>query len=426
MITTLVLIGAGNRGRGVFGDYALCNPHKARFVAVVEPDAAKREQFGADHNIPVENRFVSCRDLFARGRLADGAVIATLENQRLEPVEGAMKLGYDILIEKPLGLTAMEVIRLCDVARAFPGIFIVCHQMRHVAPYAKLKSLIASGRYGRIISIEHSENLSFEHMAHSFVRGFFSRSKLTPMILAKSCHDMDIMRYLVDSPPRRLASFGSLTHFKRENAPAGAPAFCLDGCPAENTCPYHVQKLYFRDDTDPAYLRQMGVIGNRSELFAALKTNQFGRCVYRCDNDVVDHQVVSVEFENNATASFRMVGLNGVERRITRISMERAELGLDMTEGRLHVWTFGPKREKHVIEPLGATGTHHGGDAAIMESFVHAIRTRNSESVLTPVAASLESHLMSFAAEESRVTGKMVVMKDYEAECRKRMRVDGP
>ena len=423
--TTLALIGAGNRGRGIFGAYALTNPHRAKFVAVVEPDAAKRERFAEDHAIPAENRFANCRELFARGRLAEGAVIATIENQRFEPTEGAMKQGYDILIEKPLGLTAQDVIRLCDAARSYRGIFIVCHQMRHVAPYAALKSMIASGRYGRIISVEHSENLSYEHMAHSFVRGFFSQSRLTPMILAKCCHDMDILRYLVDSRPRRLASFGALTHFRSENAPEGAPAYCLEGCPAESTCPYHVQKVYFRDDTDPAYIRQMGVVTNRRDLLELLRTNQFGRCVYRCDNDVVDHQVVALEFENGATASFRMVGLNGVERRMTRVSMEKAELSLDLVEGVIHVWTYGPERQKLSVEPLSVSGTHHGGDVAIMDAFIQASRTGNKQHVLTPVAASLESHLMAFAAEEARVTGRVVDLEAFEAACRARRVGDG-
>lgn len=415
----LILIGAGNRGRGIFGAYALSSPHRAKFVAVVEPDEARREAFGQDHEIEPARRFRTIEELWAVGkRLADGVVIATMETERWDIVKGAIDRGYHILLEKPLACTPNETVRIIDAARGFSGIFIVCHQMRYVPGYSTLKGLMDSGAYGQIIAIQHSENLSYHHMAHSFVRGLWNNDRITPMILAKSCHDMDFLCYLAAARPLRIASFGSLTHFRKEKAPAGAPRFCLEGCPAYRECPYDVSKLYFNDDTDPAYIRQMGIVQDRQELRELLKHNQFGRCVYHCDNNVVDHQVVQVEFSGGITASFQMAGHNYHERRITKLSMTNGEIYYDASEGVVKAYRFEPLREE-TIRPAGMVGSHLGGDKVIMDSFVDAIATGDKQNLLTPVEMSLDSHLMAFAAEASRRSGRVIDLREFEENCRK-------
>ena len=410
---TMALIGAGNRGRGIFGQYALTMAHRAQFVAVVEPDLDKRAAFAQQHNIPADRCFATSAAFFAQPKLAQAVVIATLESEREAPILGAIKAGYHILVEKPLGCTPREVLRITDAARSYEGIFIVCHQMRHIVAFDTIKKLIVSGQYGEIIGVQHSENLSWHHMAHSFVRGFFNNDRMTPMILAKSCHDTDILRYLIDRKPVRVASFGSLTHFRPERAPAGAPKFCLDGCPAYQSCPYHVLKIYFGDDVDPAYLRQMGVVKNNQHLMELLRTNAFGRCVFHCDNNVVDHQVMQVEFEGGVTASFCMYGHNYFERRILKLSMTNGEISFDWHEGVIRAYTFAPASQQE-FRPDGMRGSHGGGDRVIMDAFVDAIVTGDKRHVLTPVDMSLEGHLLAFAAEESRKTGQVVQLVDYE------------
>jgi predicted dehydrogenase len=416
---SLVLVGAGNRGRGIFGQYALDNPHRAKFVAVVEPDEERRLAFAQAHDIPPEGRFASIDALFEQhpGKIGDGLIIATVENVRAEPIRLGMKAGYAVLCEKPLGLSAADAVRVTDAAAAHPGIFMVCHQMRYTPLYRMLKGIVASGDYGRVVNVEHSENLDFEHMAHSYVRGFFNNDSLTPMILAKSCHDMDLLIYLIGAKPARIASFGGLAHFRPENAPAGAPEFCLDGCPAAGSCPYDVRRMYLRPNTDPAYLRQMGVIRDQTHLFELLKTNRFGRCVYRCDNNAVDHQVCAIEFEDGVTASFTMAGHNGVERRRTRIQMTDAEVDLDSHRRTIEIRRFSTG-EHQVISPAKGGGTHGGGDSAIMENFVDAILTGRRDLILTSVAESLDSHLMAFAAEASRKNGRALRLADFELQVR--------
>lgn len=400
---TLALIGAGNRGRGVFGKTVLEIPHRARFTAVVEPDQKRRESFAEEHGISESMRFETPGEFFAlKEKAADAVVIATHESQRLDIVLAAIGRAYHILVEKPLGCSLREVVDICNAAKGYEGVFVVCHQMRHVSGYATIKDLVDSGRFGKVVAIQHSENLDHHHMAHSFVRGFFNSDRMTPMILSKSCHDMDILCYLTGKRPLRVSSFGSLSYFKPENAPEGAPAFCLDGCPAYRTCPYHVEKMYLQDNTDPAYIRQMGVVSGRNEIFELLKTNRFGRCVFRCDNNVVDHQVVNVEFEEGVTACFQMAGHNYHERRITKISMTNGEIYFDVTEGVIKAATFSPLQEE-VITPAGMAGTHLGGDRSIMDDFIDAIRTGERKNLRTSVEMSLDSHLMAFAAERSRI-----------------------
>jgi predicted dehydrogenase len=415
-VIKLALIGAGNRGRGIFGKTVLEIPHRARFTAVVEPDRKRRESFAEEHGIPESMRFETPDEFFAvADKVADAVVIATHESQRLNIVSAAIGKAYHILVEKPLGSSLREVAAICEAAKEFNGVFVVCHQMRHVSGYAVIKSLVDSGRFGKVVAIQHSENLSYDHMAHSFVRGFFNNDRMSPMILSKSCHDMDLLCYLTGKRPLRVSSFGSLSYFKAEHAPEGSPAFCLDGCPSYRTCPYHVEKIYLRDDTDPAYIRQMGVGFSRDEIFELLKTNRFGRCVFHCDNNVVDHQVVNVEFEEGVTASFQMAGHNYHERRITKISMTNGEIYFDVTEGVIKAASFSPLQEE-IIRPAGMGGTHLGGDRAILDDFIDAVRTGDRNNLRTSVEMSLDSHLLAFAAERSRIEKTAISLASMQSE----------
>ncbi len=414
----LALIGAGNRGQGIFGKYALEMPHRAKFTAVVEPDSEKRGLFVANHNIPAERTFTGYEDFFnADLRDIDGVVIATLEDQRIQPILKSMEKGYHILVEKPLCTNAADLIRLYDATKNYDGILIVCHQMRLTPLYRTIKNLIDSGKYGEIVCIQHSENLAYSHMAHSFVRGLFNSSRLTPMLLAKSCHDMDLLAHLIGSKAKKIASFGSLKYFRKENCPTGAPKFCLDGCKHYHTCPYHVLKLYFEPDTDLAYLRQMGVVKDKDQLLKLLQTNRFGRCVFQTDNDVVDNQTVQIEFESDIHVSFTMCGHNGTERRMTKISMTNGEIEYDGLSSVIKVHSFEPLLEEAV--KVHVSGTHSGGDRAIMDNFIDAIESGDKSILLTPIKDSLEGHLMVFAAEESRASGTIVGLREYEDKIRK-------
>lgn len=414
----LALIGAGNRGAGIYGKYALDMPHRAGFVAVVEPDTAKRNAFASDHGIAPERCFASISEFFGNPpKDIQAVVIATLEDQRLEPLLQSMSRGWAILVEKPFCVNAEDMIRVHDATKDYDNILIVCHQMRLTPVYKTIKNLIDSGDYGEIVCIQHSENLSWHHMAHSFVRGFFNNDRLTPMLLAKSCHDLDLLVHLTGRRAVKVASFGSLNHFRKENCPPGAPEFCLDGCPHADSCPYHVLKIYFHEETDPAYIRQMGVVESKGQLLELMRRNRFGRCVFRCDNNVVDNQVVQLELEGGIHVSFTMCGHNGVERRMTKLSMTNGEIEYAGAGPKIRATRFEP----HMVDDikLHIKGTHGGGDRAIMDNFIDAIMTGDKGNLLTPMRDSLEGHLLVFAAEEARRQCKVVHVRDYEKELRR-------
>lgn len=419
-VVNLALIGAGNRGSGIFGRYALEMPHRARFTAVVEPDAAKLKAFASAHGIAAERCFESLPAFFENPpKDIQGVVIATLEDERLDPVLRSMRQGWHILVEKPLCTNPEDLIRLHDATKDYKNILIVCHQMRLTPVYRTVKNLIDSGAYGGIVCIQHSENLSWHHMAHSFVRGFFNNDKLTPMLLAKSCHDLDLLVHLTGRKPEKVASFGSLNYFRKENCPPGAPGYCLQGCKHSEFCPYDVMKIYFDEDTDPAYIRQMGVVENKDHLRELLMTNRFGRCVFQTDNNVVDNQVVQFEFEGGIHASFTMCGHNGFERRMTKISLTNGEIEFTGMDGQIRATRFEPHLEETI--KVHAKGTHGGGDRAIMDNFTGAILSGDRASLITPIQDSLEGHLLVFAAEEARHEGTVVDVRAYEEEIRRKL-----
>lgn len=416
----LALIGAGNRGAGVFGRYALEMPHRARFTAVVEPDAAKRKDFSTAHGIAAGCCFESLAAFFDNPpKNIQGVVIATLEDQRIDPVLKSMKQGWHILIEKPLCTNPEDLIRLHDATMDYKNILIVCHQMRLTPVYRTIKDLVDSGAYGGIVCIQHSENLSWHHMAHSFVRGFFNNDRLTPMLLAKSCHDLDILVHLTGQKPEKVASFGSLNYFRKENCPPGAPSYCLEGCPHSASCPYDVMKIYFDEETDPAYIRQMGVVETKDQLRELLMTNRFGRCVFQTDNNVVDNQVVQIQFDGGTHASFTMCGHNGFERRMTKISLTNGEIEVTGMDDQIRATRFEPHLQETI--KVSAKGTHGGGDRAIMDNFTGAILSSDQSGLLTPIQDSLEGHLLVFAAEEARHKGTVVHVRAYEEEIRRKL-----
>jgi predicted dehydrogenase len=414
----LALIGAGNRGSGVFGGYALEMPHRARFTAVLEPNTGKRQAFASAHHIDADHCVASAEEFFANPpKDIDGVVIATLEDHRFDLVTRSMEQGWHILVEKPLCTNPEDLIRIYDATKDYPKILIVCHQMRLTPVYRTVKSLIDSGVYGEMVCIQHSENVSWHHMAHSYVRGFFQNDRLTPMLLAKSCHDLDLLVHLTGRKAGRVSSFGSLNYFRKENAPEGAPEYCLDGCPHAESCPYDVQKIYFEGDTDPAYIRQMGVVEDKDHLRELLRKNQFGKCVFRSDNNVVDNQVVQIEFEGGLHASFTMCGHNAFERRMTKISMTNGEIEFTGLDSRIRATRFEPRIEE--VLDVHAKGTHGGGDRAIMDNFTSAILSGDQSILITPIRDSLEGHLLVFAAEEARAKGTVVDVRNYEQSLRK-------
>jgi predicted dehydrogenase len=417
------MIGAGNRATWSYGPYALQHPDEIQFIAVAEPDAERRARFASYHDIPAEMQFASWEELAARPQLARAAINCTQDRTHYASTLALLRAGYDVLLEKPIAPTRAECIALVEEAERLGRLLQVCHVLRFTAFFTALYDIVNSGRLGRIITIDHRENVSYWHMSHSFVRGNWRNEALSaPMILAKCCHDLDILVWVMQQRVKRLSSFGALTHYRPESAPAGAPARCTDGCPIEATCPWYAPRLYDADIHRRSQLEPFkahGFMLTAADMFNTLpedrweklKTSPYGRCVYHCDNDVVDHQTLNLEFEGGATCTFTMHGHSDREGRTLRWDGARATLYGDFSEGRpfsLRIVDHGGLQEE-VIHPTGEDGGHGGGDFGLMRDFVKALngeRTRHQ----TTARVSLESHLLAFAAEEARATGRVVEM----------------
>lgn len=415
-VVSLALIGAGQRGMDSYGVQALRHPDAVRFVAVAETHPERRERFRLQHDVPTERCFSRWEDLLAQPKLADGVLVCTQDRMHFAPTMAALAAGYHVMLEKPMSPDPRECIEMAEAAGSLRRILLVCHVLRYTSFFATIKRLLDEGRIGRLISIQHNENVAFWHYAHSYVRGNWRRSdESSPMILAKSSHDMDILLWLAGADCVTLSSFGSLTHFTPENAPAGAPDRCLDGCPAAESCAYHAPTFYLTgSDGWPASV--ISDETNETALLEALRTGPYGRCVYHCDNDVVDHQVVAMEFANKVTATFTMCAFTDDVSRTIKLMGTEGEIRGILTEQRneLEIRHFPTRaRELLTLPPEQGAEGHGGGDAGVMRAFADLVRANDWRNVPTSAAVSVQSHLMAAAAETSRLESRTIAMTDF-------------
>ena len=345
----VIVLGAGNRGER----YALhmCQmPEKYKIVAMADPDPARRQYFVEQYGVAPEACYCTWEELLAQPKMADVAVIATIDNMHYEPAMQAIEKGYDLLLEKPVCPTAQECADIAKAARDKGVNILVCHVLRYTPFFGKIKELIMEGAVGQIVSIDQVEAIGNVHFSHSYVRGNWHNTAFSaPMLLAKSCHDLDIIQWLLDKPCQKVSSFGSLTHFIPENAPEGAPVRCSDGnCPVGDTCPYNCIRHYHDDKTN----RRRGIItkgiakdhgqATDVEVLEALRTTDYGLCVYHAHNNVADHQVVSMEFAGGATATLTVNAFNKGGRYI-RIYGTKGELFAHMKDTEIRVFDFSRK-----------------------------------------------------------------------------------
>jgi predicted dehydrogenase len=413
---TVAVVGAGHRSR-LYSRWALDHPDKMKVVAVAEPDAVRRAALADEHRVPAGMRFASWEGLLAGGKVADAVINGTMDRLHYASSMALIGAGYHVLLEKPIAMTEPEVRGLIAAAGAHGRTVMICHVLRYAPFYATIKELIVGGRIGEIVSIHTGENVSYHHMATAFVRGRWRREdQSSPMMLAKCCHDLDILAWLMSGVPvRTVASAGALSQFRVENAPPGSTDRCLNGCAVEATCPYSA-RMYVANGMWPAYAwESIEHIGNPTEddKVESLKTNNpYGRCVWRCDNDVVDHQSVLVQFENGVTATHDMFCATARPSRTIHVVGSRGEIEGDMEAGRIVVrrpeWAArdGYAEEKIV---LGVTGDGHGGgDFRLVEDFIATLRGEATSRGATRIEDSLTGHLIAFAADVA-MRGRSVV-----------------
>lgn len=418
----VILIGAGGRGTGYTNIMAREFPEDFEVVAVAEPIDDRRNYIKEKHNIPSELCFTTWEPLLDLPKMADVALIATMDRDHFAPAMAAIEKGYDLLLEKPAAPTPEEC-RAIQHAAEQKGVFVlICHVLRYTVFYRALKSIIDSGEIGEVMNIQHIEGVGNVHQSHSFVRGNWGNSERSSfMLLQKCCHDMDILAWLIGKPCTAVQSFGSRSYFTVDNAPADAPEKCLDGCPHAETCPYNSVKLYLEAKNTEGNGRWFRTAATKltdptdADVEKALRTTQYGTCVYKCDNDVVDHQVVNLQFADNVYVSFTMSAFNKGGRRI-RVMGTKGEIEGYAENNQITVYNFETKktREHDCNSTLGGdtiVSGHGGGDSGIIASLRDLLDGITNKSVCG-IRESCDNHMIAFAAEESRLAGGKLVKID--------------
>jgi len=395
---TAVTLGAGARGN-TYGNYALEYPSELDIVGVAEPIQFRRERYTQKHKISEANVFNTWEDVFKKPKMADAVIITTPDDLHYGPCMQALEMGYDVLLEKPISPSEQECRDILELSNKKGAIVAVCHVLRYAPYFIQLKEIISSGMLGEVQSMQHFEPIQHVHMSHSYVRGNWHNSKKsTPIILGKSCHDLDIIKWMLGKSCQKIQAFGSLSWFREKNAPEGSTERCVDGCAVEGVCPYSALKIYQRDRS---YLHHFDLPADKAEhegkIMEYLRESNYGKCVYRSDNDQPDHYTVNMLFEDEVTASFNMEAFTSYHGRRTRIMGSMGDIVGDMQK---YVWTDFRTGEVH--EWSSETDGHGGGDWRLVSDWVRAVGAKDPSLLTSTIDASIESHVMGFEAEKSR------------------------
>lgn len=405
---SIVAIGAGNR-TNKYLEYVRRNPDKARLIGVVELNDLRRQKVADEFGLDASCCYTDYRDFFRSPLKADAVMICTPENMHFEPAMLAIEAGYHVLLEKPIAQTLEECLAIGETARRKNVIVSVCHVLRYHPYFIKLKELACSGELGNIISINHCTSVGVDRATHSFVRGLWSREADTnPMLISKCCHDIDFLLWLTKTRCRKITSFGSLRWFRSKNAPEGSAERCID-CKVEAQCPFSAVDLYRvrRDWISNFDIPQGKTIDQVIE--DELREGKYGRCIYHCDNDVVDHQIVSMEMDSEVTINFSMDLFTLKDHRKTHICLTEGEI--DGNETLLRVRRFrGGAETVYDFSNLSHQPFHAGADLDIVADFIDAIHSEEKY-LRTSIDLSVESHRICFEAERSRKEQRMVLFE---------------
>lgn len=414
---TLAVIGAGCRGMYAYAPYLLENPNLGKVVAIAEPDDKKRELFKKIYNIDENNVFKDWQTLLENDKISDAIIIANNDDDHFKPTKIALEKGYDVLLEKPMSNKLDEITQLGNLAKVHKDkVFMVCHVLRYTPFFTELKRIIDSKELGELVNISHHENIGYWHFAHSYTRGNWRNSNETsPLILAKSCHDLDLLLWLTGKKCLNIASFGSLSHMKEENFIEGLMDDRCVNCNIESSCPYSAKKIYLEDNKIVASLNAVCTNPTKENLKKAIINGPYGKCVYKCDNNVVDHMVNILEFEDNVTATFNLSAFTKECTRTTKLMFTHGEIGANHMKNLIDVYKFGDNSHKVIYPKLQKSG-HGGGDFGIIKDFISMVQNKNGY-YKTSALESIESHIMAFAAEYSRLNKVVVNINEFKNKC---------
>jgi len=428
---SVVLVGAGHRAVK-YGSYALDHPDEMRVVGVAEPDAPRRRRTAEQFHVPPERCFESAEALAAAGKLADAVINGTMDHQHVPTSLPLLAAGYDMLLEKPFATNEAEMWDLVRAARAHGRTVLICHVLRYAPFYAAIRQKVLDGAVGDILNIQTAEHVSYHHYAVGYVHGKWNRRDRcrSSVLMAKSCHDLDILAWLKSGvAPTRVASFGGRMFFRAEKAPPGAGTRCLLDCPIEPDCPYSARKLYL-DHPDRWTFYVWADLENVDNLTAEQREEHlrhrspFGRCVWKCDNDVADHQSVCIQFADGSTATHDLVGGTARPMRKIHVLGTAGELQGEMGESHCVLRHADPRPGHEYTEETidldayadttGAFGGHGGGDERLVADFVRVLRGRPRSISCTRLDDSVHGHQIGFAADVAMQEGRVVELGDGE------------
>lgn len=413
---TVSIIGVGNRGGEAYGRYMNRLTNRYKITNLCEPNTERLNKYGETFGVLEENRFNDSVEFFKKKR-SNLLVIATPDKLHFEYAKKAIELGYNVLLEKPISDNKKELLTLVKEAENSGKIIMVCHVLRYTAMVKKLKEVLDSGAIGKLISIDHTENVAFWHQAHSYVRGNWrKREDCAPMIMTKCCHDLDLIQYFAGSKCYSISSMGDLKFFKKENKPKDTGIRCND-CSIKNTCKYSAHKIYIdkwkmagqKENSFPQnVLTDVFPITEKS-LVKAIDDGDYGKCVFECDNNVVDNQISIMQFENGVTATLKMMAFTKYGGRRIRFFGTEGELELIEENGVITLKPyFGEDQIWKIADLTNNLELHGGGDHRMVDE-LYKVLTGETQFIDTSLTNSVESHIMAIGAEESRLNGGQLV-----------------
>lgn len=424
---TAIIVGAGHRSF-VYSELAKTNPEMLKIVGVADPNPIRRKKamdyFGFKEDMCFEN----AEELAKKGKLADTVINGTMDEQHLETAVPLLDAGYDMLLEKPFAPNEEEMRQIVNCAKKNNSKVMICHVLRYTPFYYAIKERIVNGEIGDIINIQTTEHVSYHHLSTSYIRGKWANSDKchTSMLLAKCCHDLDIIMWMMsETKPKQISSFGGKFQFKPENAPKEAGTICMKDCPLVDTCVYSTKRLYIDHPDRWAFYVWDALEGKKNvtieDKIALMKSDSpYAKCIYKCDNNVVDHQSVLINFESGATGTHNMVGGSAEPRREIHIIGTKGEIFGNFEESKFTVLKIDPSPDAHNEEcdveevdlrvtgdMVGAYGGHGGGDERLAADFVKFIRGEKPSLACTSIFDSVAGHLSVYLADKSRENGGM-------------------
>lgn len=420
----VVLVGAGHRAI-LYGSYQEQAPERLKVVGVVDPDPLRRAHAANRFALPMDAQWPTIEAMPDAGAVAEAAINGTMDRIHVETSTQLLAKGYHVLLEKPIGTSPQELIDLQASAERAERHVLVCHVLRHAPFYRSIKEVLIGGGIGQIINIQMAENVAYDHMAVSYLRGTFSNSDRygSTMLLAKSCHDLDLMTWMMSGiEPARVTSAGSRMYFREERAPEGSGTRCVVDCAIERSCPYSAKRSYVDNGWWPFYawqpIEHLGPDPTTEQKLESLRTSPYGRCVWRTDTNLVDHQVVTVEFSDGATGTMSMISNSAEPSRTIHVIGTEGEIF-----GELHAGQFthrriprgGPERAvESQHEVADGADMHGGGDFRLVADFCDVLEGRPPSIATTTLEDSLNGHLIGFAAERARLEGRWVALDELK------------